>query len=361
MYFRALCKLLFLGFLFFTPAAVLAHEAYVLTPMEVQSGIQTPAFNGIATAFSNLSEFVFWGFIAVLVVGIVFFISTIRPLERRLDPLFARGRRYAVAVVRITIGISFLAAAYYSAAYGPELSLAATFGAAAEAVKILLVIMGILLIIGFYTRIVAFASLVLFGYAVYAHGAYMLTYANYLGGIIVLLILGSHHGVHPRTVAALARARRHLLGLANWVEPLAKKLAPYSFALLRICFGISLLYASFYAKILHNNLALQVASLPRAGHTESLAYAFGFEPHFLVLGAAIIEMVIAIFFILGIEIRFISLFLLFWLSLSLWYFGEAVWPHIILIGIPIAFMLYGYDRYSLEGRFFKRGGREPVL
>ena len=354
-------RFLLLSLLFLAPAVVLAHEAYVLTPAEVQSGIQIPAFNGITTAFSNLSEFVLWGFIAVLVIGIVFFISIIQPLERLLNPLLARGRRYAAATARITVGISFLAAAYYGAAYGPELPLAVTFGAAAGAIKILLVVMGTLLIIGLYARIVAFAALVLFGYAVYSHGAYMLTYASYLGEILVLLILGSHHGAHPRTTEALARARRHLLGLANWVEPLAKKLAPYSFALLRICFGISLLYASLYAKILHNNLALQVASLPLAGHAHSLAYAFGFEPHFLVLGAAIIEILIALFFILGIEIRFTSLFLLFWLSLSLWYFGEVVWPHVILIGIPIAFILYGYDRYSLEGRFFKRGSREPVL
>ncbi len=80
-----------------------------------------------------------------------------------------------------------------------------------------------------------------------------------------------------------------------------------------------------------------------------------------MLGAAIIELLIGTFFILGIEIRFTALFVLFWLSLSLSYFGEAVWPHIVLIGIPVAFIFYGYDKYSLEGRFFKRRGREPVL
>jgi hypothetical protein len=81
----------------------------------------------------------------------------------------------------------------------------------------------------------------------------------------------------------------------------------------------------------------------------------------LVLGAALIELLIGTFYVLGIEIRWTSIFLLFWLSLSLWYFGEAVWPHIILIGIPIAFILHGYDRYSLEGWFFKKRRLEPVL
>jgi len=125
---------------------------------------------------------------------------------------------------------------------------------------------------------------------------------------------------------------------------------------MRVAFGVSLIYASVYAKIMHNNLALAVTA-----HYPGMVAFFGFEPHFLVLGAAIIEIVLGLFFILGIEIRFTSLFILFWLSLSLWYFGESVWPHIILIAIPLAFVCYGYDRYSLEGLFFKKNGREPVL
>src|SRR6201999_918731 len=118
------------------------------------------------------------------------------------------------------------------------------------------------------------------------------------------------------------------------------------FFILRVTFGISLLYASIYAKFLHNHLALDVASMTFNGHMTNLAAALGFEPHFLVIGACIIEIVIALFFILGIEIRFTALFLEFWLSLSLFYFGEVVWPHIILIGIPVAFIFYGYDKYS---------------
>ena len=323
----------------FAPALASAHEVYVLSPAQIQLAMQTPAFNELSVMQTYLSQVAFWAFIVTLTIIIVFFISIIRPLERWLYPVLARGRRYAEPVARITIGISFLAAAYYGATYGPELPIAATFGGAADAVRVILVIIGAMLVAGVYTEIAALVALVLFATTVYFHGIYMLTYTNYFGEIILLLILGSWRGLGA----------------------LQRKLAPYSFAFLRVCFGISLFYASFYAKIMHNNLALMVASLPLAGHTQSLARVFGFEPHFLVFGAALIELVLATFFILGLEIRFASLFLLFWLSLSLWYFGEAVWPHVILIGIPIAFILYGYDRYSLEGRFFKRNGREPVL
>ena len=35
--------------------------------------------------------------------------------------------------------------------------------------------------------------------------------------------------------------------------------------------------------------------------------------------------------------------------------------YFLLNGIPTAFIMHGYDKYSIEGYFFKRGKREPVL
>lgn len=336
------------------PALASAHEVYVLSPEAVRQALAMPSFSEWQTIFLNVNQFLFWGFIAVLVIFIVFFVSLSRRLERLLDPLLAKLPPYAPVISRVTIGIAFIAASYHQALFGPELPLATTFGGFAGIVNVLLVLTGLMIVFGFYTRVAGLVAAALFGVESWVHGIYMLTYANYFGEIILLLILGAHQiAFHPKGHDAQR--------LPSWFLTLKKKFAPYAFLILRVTFGTSLFYASFYAKILHNNLALMVASLPLAGHSSSLAQAFGFEPHFLVVGAAIIEILIALFFILGIEIRFTSLFLLFWLSLSLWYFGEAVWPHIVLIGIPIAFIFYGYDTYSLEGWLFKRGGREPVL
>lgn len=336
------------------PAIAAAHEVYILSGQQISTDLSESGFDMMAVALDDIHRFFFWGFIAVLTIVSVFLISIIRPLEQALAPIFKRIKPYAPAVSRITIGIAFIAAAYFKAIFGPELPLEATFGAYAQLVTIVLVVIGVLIIIGLWARAAALVALALFGFAIYKHGWYMVTYTNYLGEILVLLILGSHRfSVHSVTGLS-ERFHRSYHFLIDKIQHLA-------FPILRVCFGISLLFASIYAKIIHNNLALQIASLPLAGHEHSIAYYFGFDPHFLVLGAAIIEILVGLFFLLGIEIRFVSLFLLFWLSLSLWYFGEAVWPHIILIGIPIAFLMHGYDKYSLEGFFFKKRSREPVL
>jgi len=335
------------------PLTASAHEVYVLTPQEIAAATAAPAFNMWAVFLSNQYQFYFWALIAAITVFIVFGVSLVRPLERLIDPLIGRGRRFAPAIARITVGVSFIAAAYYQATYGPELPLAPTYGALAPLITALLLAMGACIILGIWTRIAALAALLLFAFSAYVHGSYMLTYTNYLGEILVLLLIGAHHGSVEGPVSRLK--------IRNAFDALARRLAPYSFAIIRVAFGISLLYASVYAKVIHNNLALDVATLPLAGHSGSIAQAFGLEPHFLVLGAAIVEAVVATFFMLGIEIRFTSIFLEFWLSLSLWYFGETVWPHVILIGIPLAFILYGYDKYSIEGYFFRKQPLEPWL
>jgi len=344
---------------FLFPAIASAHEVYVLTQNEIQHDIKTPGFSWWSVIQADMHHFMFWTFLAILTVLIVFGISILRPVERALMPTLDRWKRYAPLVARVTVGIAFLAGAWYQAAYGPELPLVATWGAYTPLVAAFLAILGVLLVAGVFVRTAAIGAILLYAVNVYLHGSYMLTYTNYLAEIIVLLLMGAESGRQARGAHAMTALQERLARFAH-------KARPYAFLILRVGFGFALFYASFYAKFLHDNLALDVAQgtgiLPTVlTHAYTVAQALGFEPHFLVVGAGIVEFVIALFFMLGIEIRFTALFLEVWLALSLWYFGEVVWPHLILIGIPIAFIMYGYDKYSIEGWLFKKGKMEPVL
>lgn len=333
---------------------VRAHEVYVLSPDQINQALITPPFLRWDTIVHSLEQFVFWTIVAALTVSVVFFLSLSRWIEQALYPFLNRLKKYSFTISRVTIGLGFLIAAYVGDSFGPELTLTSTFGSASPIVSGLMIAAGLLIIFGYMTRWAALVCLGVFASVAYVHGWYLLTYTNYLGGIIALLILGGHH-------ASIEGARDFTKSSLGLVDRLAKEIAPIAPALLRICFGISLLYASLYAKWIHNNLALQVTNLPLAGHPFNLAHYFGLDPQFMVMGAGIVEIVIAVFFILGIEIRFAALFLEFWLTLSLLYFGEAVWPHIILIGVPIALFFHGYDKYSLEGKLFNREKLEPFL
>ena len=326
------------------PILAFAHEVYVLSPQQIKDAIAEPSVSPLVVIQQNLGQFGVWTFISVILVLVIFFISVSRILEKWLDPFFARTKHWAPIISRVTVGLSFLAAAYYQASYGPELPLVATYGAYTPIVTGILVVIGLCMIVGIYERTAAIIALIMYCIAVDRRGYYMLTYTNYLGEFIALLILGS--------VAAKGVGGR-----------IARALKPYSFTILRVLFGSALIYTSWYAKLLYSNLALMTVNYtdPAKGIIYPLTHYLHFSPPFLVLGAACVEIVIGLFFILGIEIRFTAVFLIFWLTLSLIHFGEIVWPHIILIGIPIAFIFHGYDRTSIEGYFFKKGKREPVM
>lgn len=356
-----LVSFVFSFFIFATliPVGVSAHEVYVLPPAEIQLAEQTPTVSPLTVIRDNLKEFSFWAFVVIAAILCIFFISITRRLEKKLDPFFIRTKHWAPLISRVTVGLSFIAAAFYQASYGPELPLSGTYGEYAWVATIVLAVIGLLITLGFWSRLAAAVALVMFGIAVYHRGWYMLTYTNYLGEILTLLIIGAGHVIAGKGLSQPVATHTH--GLGEWGHKLAQKLAPYSFLVLRVLFGFALIYTSVYAKLWYSNLALDTVNYTDGGLLHPLTYYLHFEPHFLVLGAALIEIVIGLFFVLGIEIRFTAIFLNFWLILSLIHFGEIVWPHIILIGIPIAFFFYGYDKYSLEGYFFKKGDREPVL
>ena len=308
--FCALLGLVFLIPMFALPHAS-AHEVYVLSPEMVAHNISTPSPNPFDAFYTNMFQFFFWGFMAFVLVTTVFFMSLTHRLEVFFEPYLVRLRLLAPLAVCITLGLSFIASAYHFSLFGPELSLG-TFGALAPAVQLALYTAGVLLVFGYFVRAMALVALAVFAAATALHGLYMLNYLGYLGAIAAMVLVSN----------AGAQAKRFL---------------PHAFLILRITFGISIIFAALYAKFIYSNLALSTVV------EYNLVQFFPFEPLFIVLGAGIIELLIGTFFIIGFEIRHTALFFLFWIFLSLLYFGESVWPHLVLIGITLALFMYGYD------------------
>ncbi len=334
----------------FAPALALAHEVYVLQPGVISRDLMMQPLQVFSIITAHTGSFFFWAFICAWTIFTIFSISLSKGLERRLDPMLSMLKKYAPLAARLTLGIAITASGYFGAMFGPELPLAGFLSATeAHLVQVILIATGTLITAGLLTRISA-GLLMMFYISMWFHyGSYMLTYINYFGEMVLVLIAGNAtfaldryvHHLYPHTIHRLV----------SWMEH-------HAFAILRAAFGISLIFASVYAKFLHAQLAIDTVT------TYHLTDYFPFEPSFIVLGAFCIELLLGLFFLFGIEIRFASLFLLFWLSLSLLYFGEAVWPHVILAGTAIAIFMHGYDKYTLELSLMRRrykNMKEPVL
>jgi uncharacterized membrane protein YphA (DoxX/SURF4 family) len=332
------------SFFFCAPFAH-AHEVYVLDSADVQSILAHPSPNPFSAITTSREQFMLWTFISIITVIGVFFISISRTVERIFDPiLFMLKRKLGFVIIRITIGLALMASGYFHALFGPELPLAGIYGAYALPVSIALITIGLCILVGFLTRFMAACALAIALVAFAVKGPYLFTYSNYIGDIVFVALLGAH-------VVSIDK-HLNIHGILGTIERFAER---YAFLFLRVTFGISLIYASVFAKLIHSELALRTVT------DYHLTNYFHFEPLFIVLGASIIEVLIGTFIIIGFEMRFTTLFLMVFLTLSLLYFGEAVWPHIVLFGGALALFVHGYDKYTIEGFFFKNAEHEPVL
>ncbi len=338
-----LARVLFLGLSgAFLPLIASAHEVYVLDTATITRAMSMTSPNPFTAIIGNEFEFLFWGFVSFVVFSTVITASFFHVLEKRLDPMLFAMKRYALPVARITTGLCVIAFAYAGNIYGSELFLSSFFGSMTTLFQYALGVVGILLTVGLFTRPVSYALLALYAYSAFTLGIYAFTYTDFLGAFALTAILGG--GIWSLDSMRSVRAPGFI-----------HTLQPYAFPFLRICLGWGVLFASIYAKYMYSQLALEVVI------QHDLVRFFPFDPLFIVLGALIIEFIIGLMLIFGVAIRWTLLFLAFWLTLSLLYFQELIWPHGILFGLAITLFLHGYDRYSLEGYFFKKHGREPVL
>ncbi len=319
-----------------------AHEVYVLDHEEITDALAAPVPDFRGTITANLGQFLGWGAATLLVIVVVFFISISRPVEQVVDPFLFRIKRYAPTITQITFGLALLTSGWYGAAFGVELPFHETFGSLTLTMRIVFMVLGVALIGGIYPRLAGIVAMVTFIPLLFTYGSYLLNYGIYFGEALSLALFGGGY-----TLLTLRPG--------SFERKILAHLYKYKFLLLRVTFGISLLYAAVYAKYIHGALAL--ATVAKYNMTQRLP----FDPTFFVLGAFLIEVLLALAFLLGFEIRFASVFFLIFLVMSVGFFGEAVWPHIVLAGTALAMFTHGYDKYTLMALLSKRKDLEPLL
>ncbi len=320
-----------------------AHEVYVLDAASITKDVALPPLNLFNVVVTHEHLFLVGLFLVILALVCILGISLSRRVEKWIDPFLFKIKPYAGHVAQITLGVALIASAYYGALFGTELPLQTLFGIYAQGITIGIYIAGASLLCGVYPRGGALIAVAVYCAAFFNQGIYMLSYLTYFGEAIVVLLFGGGYALltlkHPWNsgfLVAAVQKRKHFL--------------------LRIAFSVSLIYAALYAKLIHGALALNTVTTYQLTN-----YFFHLDPMVIVLGAFLVEIMIAVFYLIGFEIRFTSLLFLGFLVSSLIFFGEAVWPHIILIGTALTMFVHGYDEYTVERAWYTKDVREPVL
>lgn len=286
------------------------------------------------------------GILIALGLSILFWYSQ---FGRWVDGWLRKAAVIGPVIIRIALAGALYSSAVTGSFLGPEIRLNMLPGGAI--IPFILYGISLLILFGLFTEIAAAIGLVLIILAAKAYGVYLLTYLSYVGALLVLTLIGARFFSIDQL---LGRNKDDSHRFVRW-ETL----------IIRVFFGLALIYTAIVIKILHPAVPLTVVGQYNLTHYHWL---FPSDPLLIALGAAMTEIAIGTMVILGFQIRTVMLVTLFYMTLSLLFFKEAVWPHLILFGISISLLLNNSGEFTLDDwldRWFaksrKQGKSKPLL
>lgn len=306
-------------------------------------GMSFPPPNPVTPLFTHYPESVVWGgFFGVFIL--LFLLSFItRKLERRCTPLLHQLRTFSPVVIRIFTGIAVLGFGSHSAFLGAEIPLTLLWPAPLAYLVSALQISGWLLIVGLFVRSVSIFFLCIFCILAFRFSSHMAIYAFGCGTFLSLFLLGAPKFSLEHLLRKLApRSHMPLLG---WRKGMTAKFGKFTPLILRVSLGFSFITLALYAHAIPGDPARLLAlALTPVSSTQ----------HFLSPSFILLEVLLGVFLLVGYEIRLTSI-LFGTLILSVFHPTYTdFWTHILALGVLVAVFMNGHDKYSFEGRFFKR-------
>ena len=329
---------------FLSPPAGFAHENYVLPQENIDRGMNdwsVNVFDALRDPHNLAISLSVAGILFVVFVLYYFFFSSklgilIDRKVRRLEPI-------GHALLRIALGVSFLASAYFSSYLGPELPLSSLpLGALLRPV---LFVTGVLLIFGFLTKIAGALGLITMLLSAVVYKDYMLSYLNYFGVCAAFFLFGSRAFSIDHYIFKTSSAFRE-----KWRE--------WELPLVRVTYGISILYPAIVVKLLHPSIILEIVE---KYHMDQISWLFPSDPLLISLGTGLAQIVVGICIIVGFETRLNALATFVLYLLSVLFFQEAVWPHYILLALAFYLVVNDGGGWSVDGAIEKRGFKRLFL
>lgn len=320
---------------FFSFNIASAHEAYVLPYNtfwgDMKEGVSLHAFDALKSTHNLYLVFVIGGSVLILFILNFFFRRSM--MGQKVSHFFEKFSYLGPHFIRITIAAAFFFSAMSNTFLGPELH--GSLFPFPHILQISLFAMSGMIAFGIFTELAALVGIIIFLSSFFIFGSYVFTYLNYLGELIVLLLFGMR----------FFSVDRYLFGPLRRFQSLAK----YETLIVRVLYGLALLYAAITVKLLHPDLTVLVVN---TWHLTKFSWLFPSDPLLVTLGAGVVEALIGLFIIFGFELRLTVLISLFYITLSLFYFRELVWPHLLLYGISFN-LLVQPENFTIDHILFR--------
>ena len=328
-------KKFILPILLFLPGLASAHENYVLPKADIDRGMMDWSLN-VFSALKNPHNLVIAlgaGLGITIAFTIFYFLSFSKAgifLGRKIQKLEPLGH----VILRVALAVSFFASAYFNSFLGPEIPLSSI--PAGSIIRLVLAISGFLILFGFLTELAGLIGLIILILTTFVYKDYMLTYFNYFGEFAALMLFGSRFFSWDK-IRTKASA---------WQN----KFKAWEIPLIRITYGISVLYPAISIKLLHPIIMVEIAN---KYNLMQFHWLFPPDPLLISLGTGLAQIAVGLFIIFGFETRLASLATLFLYLGSILFFKEAVWPHYILLALALYLVINDGGEYSID-KFIER-------
>ncbi len=310
-------------------AVASAHVSYVLEDDEFSQniGYDLSFLMGALQNWVNIALII----VTLAVVMVVYFLAPklrfFNAEKQTIEKVSHEYIDFIPMIARLAVGIALIGAGTSGVLVSPTLASFSILGT-------LQIFIGFLLFIGLFTGVAAWGAVALYGIAL-VQTPYMLGNFEFLGLSLLILAMGDGRpGVSD------------LIGAPFFGK--LQKLKPYVPQILAWSIGIAMMYLAIFEKLLNPHTSELVVM------QYGLATAIPVSPAMWVLSAGIIEFVIGLALLVRFKPRPMSAIAFVVLSLSFFYFEEAVYSHITLFATLFIMFVIGDRKKLVHGQGKKR-------
>src|SRR5258708_1972833 len=308
----------------------LAHENYIVSKDVIDRGMQDWSINVFDALKNphNLTIALTVGISFLIVIAFYYWFATSRAgiiFNRKIQTLEPAGH----VMVRIALAGSFIASAYFNSFLGPEIPLASLpFG---QLLQPVLLGVGLLLVVGLFTEVASIVGFIILVLTARVYKDYMITYFNYFGEFLALIFFGSRVFSFDSLIASSK----------SWMD----KYKEWEIPLIRISYGISVLYPAITIKILHATIMVQIAEQYKLNQ---IHWLFPSDPLLISLCTGVAQIAVGLPIIFGFATRFNAFVTFVLYVMSILFFKEPVWPHYILLALALYLVINNGGGYSID-------------
>ncbi len=309
-----------------TPSAASAHVSYVLTKDEMASHYGMD-MRFLMNAITDPSFILLTFFLLLLGVLFAIKVSHTQWMRQKIAVTCLRTESYHSLIpwiLRLSLGISFIGSGLANTLISPILTNYPQFA-------FIQIVVGFLFLSGFLLFPATLVALALYGFGITQHFALIGNFEILSALLALLIIRKSRPGIDD----LLKIPFPSLFHFKKDISP----------CVIRIGCGITMIFLALTEKFLNPHISELVVLKYR------LLHFIPMTQNMWVVSAGSIELLIGLLLVIGYRTRLISAIAFIVLSVSFFYFQEAVYSHVTLFGVLSILFVTGGGYMSVDNRY----------